>query len=515
VISEQVALEQEPAAVFAASNMAYMLGRYFLPAEILNEAIDPGEDPVVFYIRANNLVEVRGKERLVHLHESRFVINALALVGSEGPIRSSHLRQMAPPALVRKLVGYEHDEATMFNLKAGISAMSCRQISRRPDDYELSLAGVRFEDERPKQPDLEWGRVIAANFRQALGLTAPVPIERIVVRQNNAPDQVSEPHGQPPAPIFDLTADMQRSYAKKAGETPLLSPEEEVGLGVRVQAGLVAQERLLEDRLSASQRLELQKVVDDGRQARNDFAAANLRLVMSIAASLQGRGMAFEDLVQDGNVHLLGIVEKFDPLLGYKFSTYATLALTRELKREIINKARLIRLPEHVVKGDVQSMGRALADLTRELQSTPSMLQLSKRLGIDQEKAAKILHLMRNPISTDSPKSQGDDHNDGRTLGETIEDKSLNARQPEKAMIQQEAQGRLREVLGELDEFEQQILIMEFGLFGEEPLGRKIISQLTGRQMVHIRKARDSAFAKLRSSGGASVLAQYFGGGQA
>ncbi|HZN71238.1 MAG TPA: sigma-70 family RNA polymerase sigma factor, partial [Micromonosporaceae bacterium] len=120
------------------------------------------------------------------------------------------------------------------------------------------------------------------------------------------------------------SADLVRAYLNGIGRTKLLSAEQEVDLAKRVEAGLFAEERLSGPVTDPELRTDLGIIAMEGRAAKNHLLEANLRLVVSIAKRYTGRGMAFLDLIQEGNLGLIRAVEKFDYTKGYKFSTYAT-----------------------------------------------------------------------------------------------------------------------------------------------------------------------------------------------
>ncbi|MGN6605900.1 MAG: sigma-70 family RNA polymerase sigma factor, partial [Jatrophihabitans sp.] len=144
------------------------------------------------------------------------------------------------------------------------------------------------------------------------------------------------------------SADSVRAYLKQIGKVALLNAEEEVDLAKRIEAGLYAAERLRQadesnEKLSTQLRRDLRWIVRDGERAKNHLLEANLRLVVSLAKRYTGRGMAFLDLIQEGNLGLIRAVEKFDYTKGYKFSTYATWWIRQAITRAMADQARTIR----------------------------------------------------------------------------------------------------------------------------------------------------------------------------
>ncbi|HEY0401373.1 MAG TPA: sigma-70 family RNA polymerase sigma factor, partial [Blastococcus sp.] len=144
------------------------------------------------------------------------------------------------------------------------------------------------------------------------------------------------------------SADSVRAYLKQIGKVALLNAEEEVDLAKRIEAGLYGAERLRQveeenQKISPQMRRDLNWIVRDGERAKNHLLEANLRLVVSLAKRYTGRGMAFLDLIQEGNLGLIRAVEKFDYTKGYKFSTYATWWIRQAITRAMADQARTIR----------------------------------------------------------------------------------------------------------------------------------------------------------------------------
>jgi RNA polymerase primary sigma factor len=151
------------------------------------------------------------------------------------------------------------------------------------------------------------------------------------------------------------SADSVRAYLKQIGKVALLNAEEEVDLAKRIEAGLYGAERLRQaeeshEKLVLQVKRDLRWIVRDGERAKNHLLEANLRLVVSLAKRYTGRGMAFLDLIQEGNLGLIRAVEKFDYTKGYKFSTYATWWIRQAITRAMADQARTIRIPVHMVE---------------------------------------------------------------------------------------------------------------------------------------------------------------------
>jgi RNA polymerase primary sigma factor len=169
------------------------------------------------------------------------------------------------------------------------------------------------------------------------------------------------------------SADSVRAYLKQIGKVALLNAEEEVELAKRIEAGLYATQLMTEvaergEKLPAAQRRDMAWICRDGDRAKNHLLEANLRLVVSLAKRYTGRGMAFLDLIQEGNLGLIRAVEKFDYTKGYKFSTYATWWIRQAITRAMADQARTIRIPVHMVEV-INKLGR----IQRELLQDPAV----------------------------------------------------------------------------------------------------------------------------------------------
>ncbi|MGH8859656.1 MAG: sigma-70 family RNA polymerase sigma factor, partial [Jatrophihabitantaceae bacterium] len=180
------------------------------------------------------------------------------------------------------------------------------------------------------------------------------------------------------------SADSVRAYLKQIGKVALLNAEEEVDLAKRIEAGLYGAERLRQaddagEKLVLQMKRDLRWIVRDGERAKNHLLEANLRLVVSLAKRYTGRGMAFLDLIQEGNLGLIRAVEKFDYTKGYKFSTYATWWIRQAITRAMADHARTIRIPVHMVEV-INKLGRIQRDLVQDLGREPSPEELAKEM---------------------------------------------------------------------------------------------------------------------------------------
>src|SRR4029078_8042568 len=174
----------------------------------------------------------------------------------------------------------------------------------------------------------------------------------------------------------------------------LLNAEQEVELAKRIEAGLFAAEKLRqadagEIKLTKTVRKGLEWLSPDGQRAKDPLLEANLRLVVSVAKRYTGRGMAFLDLIQEGNLGLIRAVEKFDYTKGYKFSTYATWWIRQAITRAMADQARTIRIPVHMVEV-INKLGRIQRELLQDLGREPTPEELAKEMDITPEKVLEI-----------------------------------------------------------------------------------------------------------------------------
>jgi RNA polymerase primary sigma factor len=303
------------------------------------------------------------------------------------------------------------------------------------------------------------------------------------------------------------SADSVRAYLKQIGKVALLNAEEEVELAKRIEAGLYATQIMSEladkgEKLPAAQRRDMAWICRDGDRAKNHLLEANLRLVVSLAKRYTGRGMAFLDLIQEGNLGLIRAVEKFDYTKGYKFSTYATWWIRQAITRAMADQARTIRIPVHMVEV-INKLGRIQRELLQDLGREPTPEELAKEMDITPEKVLEIQQYAREPISLDQTiGDEGDSQ-----LGDFIEDSE--------AVVAVDAvsftllQDQLQSVLETLSEREAGVVRLRFGLTDGQPRTLDEIGQVYGVTRERIRQIESKTMSKLRHPSRSQVLRDY------
>ena len=270
--------------------------------------------------------------------------------------------------------------------------------------------------------------------------------------------------------------DPVRMYLKEIGKIPLLKPHEEAELARRMHEGdEIAKQRLVE---------------------------ANLRLVVSIAKRYVGRGMLFLDLIQEGNLGLIKAVEKFDYTKGFKFSTYATWWIRQAITRAIADQARTIRIPVHMVE-TINKLIRVSRQLLQELGRDPKPEEIAKEMDMTEEKVREIMKIAQDPVSLETPIGEEEDSH----LGDFIPDDDAPA--PAEAAAYSLLKEQIEEVLGSLNEREQKVLKLRFGL--ED--GRARTLEEVGKEFnvtrERIRQIEAKALRKLRHPSRSKKLKDY------
>ncbi len=300
-------------------------------------------------------------------------------------------------------------------------------------------------------------------------------------------------------------ADLVRVYLNGIGKTALLTAAQEVDLARRIEAGVFAQhvlDQAADGELDRQYAADLRAIVRDGRRARNHLLEANLRLVVSLAKRYTGRGMPLLDLIQEGNLGLIRAVEKFDYAKGFKFSTYATWWIRQAITRGMADQARTIRLPVHLVE-QVNKLARIKRDLHQKLGRDATHEELAAESGIAEGKIADLLDHARDPVSLDMPVGSEEE----APLGDFIEDGE--ATDAETTVISHLLHDDLRRVLATLEDREQSVIRMRYGLDDGQPRTLDHIGRRFGLSRERVRQIEREVMAKLRIGERADRLRAY------
>lgn len=277
--------------------------------------------------------------------------------------------------------------------------------------------------------------------------------------------------------LDDIADDSVRLYLREIGKIPLLNAEEELELA--------------------------QRVVSGDKEAKDQMAEANMRLVVSIAKRYVGRGLDLLDLIQEGNTGLLRAVEKFDPDKGFKFSTYATWWIRQAITRAIADQARTIRIPVHMVE-TINKLLRTQRRLTQELNREPTNEEIAKEMEIDVVKVEHIMKIKQDISSLDA--SIRDDEEES-VLADFIEDEDTIT--PEESATGQLLKEQVKDMLGALTDREQKILKLRFGLEDGKQHTLEEVGQEFSVTRERIRQIEAKALAKLRKHKDARKLHDY------
>ncbi|MET9298552.1 RNA polymerase sigma factor SigB [Micromonospora aurantiaca] len=301
-----------------------------------------------------------------------------------------------------------------------------------------------------------------------------------------------------------VSTDLVRAYLNGIGRTKLLTAAQEVELSKRIEAGLFAEEKLATcTPVSAELRADLALIAAEGRAAKDHLLEANLRLVVSIAKRYTGRGMAFLDLIQEGNLGLIRAVEKFDYTKGYKFSTYATWWIRQAITRAMADQARTIRIPVHMVE-QVNRMVRVRRELSVTLGREPTVSEVATALEIPEFQVIELISYDREPVSLDQAVGE-----DGESaLGDFVA--AVDPRtEPGDAATNGELRNEVRIVLATLSQREQAVIRLRFGLDDGRQRTLDEVGREFGLSRERIRQIEKVTLLKLRDPERANRLEAY------
>ena len=262
----------------------------------------------------------------------------------------------------------------------------------------------------------------------------------------------------------DSDADI-RIYLREIGQTPLLTPQEEIDLAARIKKG--------------------------DREAEMLMIKANLRLVVKIARDYANLGLPWLDLISEGNIGLMKAIERFDPAMGAKLSTYAAWWIKQAIKRALANQSKTIRLPVYLLD-KISKIRRTSLQMSDELGREPTDDELAEEIGISRSKVSQLKTVSIRPASLDAPIS----HDDSTELGETVGDEG--AQTPFELLRDKNLRDELSDLFKILDDRERKIIVQRFGLDGGKPRTLEEVGKKFGVTRERIRQLQNIALAKLR-----------------
>ena len=308
--------------------------------------------------------------------------------------------------------------------------------------------------------------------------------------------------------------DPVHTYLKEIGKVPLLSAELEVEMARRIQAGNEAAARLAAhvvaetdggaaaDVLTEDQQFADHRLVRKGELAKEALIEANLRLVVSIAKRYRNRGLAFLDLIQEGNLGLMRAVDKFDYEKGFKFSTYATWWIRQAITRAIADQARTIRIPVHMVE-TINKVVWSQRQLLQELGREPTPEEVAQRVEFPIERVREIQRMSLDTVSLEQPVGDEDDF----SLSDLIEDRG--AVVPDDAATRAMLDRAVKAALAFLTDREQDVVRLRFGLDDGKVRTLEEVGKEFGVTRERVRQIESKTLAKLRRPDAAFLLRDY------
>jgi len=259
--------------------------------------------------------------------------------------------------------------------------------------------------------------------------------------------------------------DTMKAYMQEIGQIPLVSREEEVDLAAQIAAG--------------------------NAEARQKLIQSNLRLVVKIAHDFKGLGLPLVDLISEGNIGLMKAVEKFNPLKGAKFSSYAAWWIKQSMRRALSNQSRTIRIPVQSA-GKINKIKATRIKLTEDLGREPTDTEIANHLDFSERTVTALRLAELRTFSLQDPIQQGEDS----VFQDIIPD--AGASTPDEMLCDLEMLRRLKGLIDKLDDREKLILILRFGLDGARPKTLEEVSRIIGRTRERVRQIQNQALKKLR-----------------
>ena len=363
----------------------------------------------------------------------------------------------AAEAIVEEAPAAKKDKATII-----AELVELGRSKGKLTDQEIMNA-MELLDFDPEQMEKLYEQ-LEQNHIEVLDDFANVDLENLdFTIENPEPETVEEDTSVPTEQI--AIDDPVKVYLKEIGRVPLLTPEEETALAMRI--------------------------IDGDNAAKKRLSEANLRLVVSIAKRYVGRGMQFLDLIQEGNLGLIKAVEKFDYTKGFKFSTYATWWIRQAITRAIADQARTIRIPVHMVE-TINKVKKASSQLLHKNGHEPTAEEIAEELNMPVDRIREIMRVAQEPVSLETPIGEEEDSH----LGDFIPDDDAPA--PADAASHTLLKEQLEEVLQSLTEREAKVLRLRFGLDDGRPRTLEEVGKEFDVTRERIRQIEAKALRKLR-----------------
>jgi RNA polymerase primary sigma factor len=329
----------------------------------------------------------------------------------------------------------------------------------------------------------------------------------ILVRDNTDDAAVEE---EPNSPVIDLDeglsdallGDSVRLYLREIGQVPLLTADQEKKLAQQIERGQLAAAKLAELAPDSKEANVLRAQIAAGNEARQQMAAANLRLVVSIAKRYRDRGLPLLDLIQEGSLGLLRAIEKFDHDKGFKFSTYATWWIKQALSRALADQSRLVRLPVHLGE-TLNRIQAARRQLTQSLGREPTDKELADVLSMSEEKLRELRRTAQDPVSLATPVGEEADS----TLADFIPDP--HALDADDAAASGMLRQQIATALDQLTERERRVLELRYGLTDGQPRTLEEVGRAFGVTRERVRQIEVKALRKLRHPRLGKLLKDY------
>ena len=377
----------------------------------------------------------------------------------------------------------EPETEELAEIYAGLAARGIEVVDeiheelRREDEQQ----GRGRDEHRPRHSEIGRSAVVSRPGEAEQVSRSP----RVVApRAERIADLRPERSGESMDPV--------RMYLKDIGKVPLLTADQEKQLAQRLEAGVLAAERLSREHdFRPEVAANLMAIATDGDFAKKELIEANLRLVVSIAKRYVNRGMALLDLVQEGNLGLIRAVEKFDYTKGFKFSTYATWWIRQAITRAIADQARTIRIPVHMVE-TMNKVLRVQRQMLQELGREPTVEEVAEKVDLSPERVRDIQRIALEPLSLETPVGEEDDS----YLGDFVADES--AISPDFAAERERLKDEIEKALTELNPREQQVMRLRFGLDDGQIRTLEEVGKEFGVTRERIRQIESKTISKLK-----------------